>query len=61
MDAGAALRAAPLVAKVLAAELGYSADWIAGEVFRFKKLAEEFYLVGLRERTEPAPTEVRVS
>jgi glycerol-3-phosphate dehydrogenase len=52
LNARAALRAAPLVAKAVAEELGYGADWIAGEVCRFKKLAEEFYLVGLKDRSE---------
>jgi glycerol-3-phosphate dehydrogenase len=61
LDAGAALRAAPLVAKVMAKELGCSANWISGEVFRFKKLAEEFYLVRLRDRTESVLTEGKVS
>jgi glycerol-3-phosphate dehydrogenase len=55
LDAGAALRAAPLVAKVMAGELGYGGDWITEEVCRFTKLAEQFYL------SEPALAEKRAS
>jgi glycerol-3-phosphate dehydrogenase len=44
LDAGAALRAAPVVARTMAAELGYSADWISGQLTRFHNLAHEFYL-----------------
>jgi glycerol-3-phosphate dehydrogenase len=59
LDAGAALRAAPQVAKMMAEELGCSADWIANEVCRFRKLAEEFYLVGPTDRTESVETQAR--
>jgi glycerol-3-phosphate dehydrogenase len=44
LDAAAALRAAPLVAKTMAAELGYGPAWIAQEVARFNGLAARFYL-----------------
>jgi glycerol-3-phosphate dehydrogenase len=50
LDAGADLRAAPLVAKTMAGELGCGADWISDEVSRFKMLAEHFYLCGPRDR-----------
>jgi glycerol-3-phosphate dehydrogenase len=43
LDARAAQRAAPQVARIMAAELGYGPDWIASQVQAFNQLATRFY------------------
>lgn len=43
LDAKAAQRSAPAVAKLLAAELGQGSDWIERETRRFIQLAQQFY------------------
>jgi glycerol-3-phosphate dehydrogenase len=44
IDAGAAQRAAPEVARVMARELGTSAEWEQQQVAAFDRLAAQFYL-----------------
>lgn len=53
LDARAAMRAAPLVASIMAEELGRDAGWAAAEVARFSALAQQFYLCP----GNPAPKE----
>ncbi len=43
LDARAAQRAAPLVAAVMARELGHGQDWIASQIAAFDLLARRFY------------------
>lgn len=45
LDARAAQRSAPAVAKLLAAELGQGPEWIERETRRFIELAQQFYFV----------------
>lgn len=45
LDAAAAQRSAPMVARLLAAELGHGADWAQQETDRFITLAHRFYSV----------------
>jgi len=45
LDAKAAQRSAPVVAKLLGAELGHGAEWIEQETGRFVALAQQFYSV----------------
>lgn len=45
LDAKAAQRAASIVAKLLAAELGHGSEWIECETKRFVELAQKFYFV----------------
>jgi len=51
LDAQASIEAAPVVAKILAEILGYSAAWQAQEVEAFKQLAQS-YCASSREETE---------
>lgn len=46
LDVAAARRAAPSVARVMAAELGADAEWERGEVARFESLAQRYYTAG---------------
>jgi glycerol-3-phosphate dehydrogenase len=43
LDSAAARRAAPQVANIMAAELGYDSDWIAQQVASFEELAHHSY------------------
>jgi glycerol-3-phosphate dehydrogenase len=52
LDARAAERAAPAVARVMASELGWGQDWVESQVASFTDLARRFYLVD----QGPAPT-----
>jgi glycerol-3-phosphate dehydrogenase len=45
LDARAAQRSAPIVAELLAAELGHDHEWIERETNRFIELAQQFYIV----------------
>jgi glycerol-3-phosphate dehydrogenase len=45
LDARAAQRSAPIVAELLAAELGHDREWIEHETNRFIELAQQFYIV----------------
>jgi glycerol-3-phosphate dehydrogenase len=45
LDARAAQRSAPVVARLLAAELGHGLDWSERETRRFIELAQQFYFV----------------
>jgi glycerol-3-phosphate dehydrogenase len=45
LDARAAQRSAPVVARVLAAELGHGPEWIERETRRFIQLAQQFYFI----------------
>ena len=59
LDAAAARRAAPAVARVMAAELGRDEEWHRGEVARFEALVDRFYIANLpaisEASREPAP------
>jgi glycerol-3-phosphate dehydrogenase len=55
LDARAAQRAAPLVAGIMAQELGHGEDWIASQVTAFDLLARRFYEI---EDALPAPEAV---
>ena len=46
LDAEAALRAAPRVAQIVAAELDRDKDWTAGELRRFEELARGYTVTG---------------
>lgn len=47
LDARAAQRAAPVVAAILAAELGHGREWLEQQTRAFNELAEQFYLVSV--------------
>jgi glycerol-3-phosphate dehydrogenase len=55
LDAKAAQRSAPIVASLLAAELGHGPEWIERETNRFIDLAQKFYFVD-RVSAEASPT-----
>ena len=44
LDADAAIKMSPLVASLMADELGFNADWITEQIIAFKELAEKYLL-----------------
>ena len=46
LDAAAALRAAPAVARMMAGELGRDEGWISGQLSEFEGLVRRDYLLG---------------
>ncbi len=49
LDAGAAIQAAPGVARLMATELGYDETWEKEQVLSFTKLAKHYLLSSLHE------------
>lgn len=56
LDAEAARRAAPVVARTMAAELGASFEWIDQQVAAFDRLAQAFYVGQSTPQTAPVRT-----
>ncbi len=61
LDARAAQRSAAVVARLIAAELGYGADWIERQTNEFIELAQQFYFVsGAVAETSSVPAGIPI-